>query len=172
MALISQALVVKTHPIRMLAVSVVLLAGCQPGAGYQAGTTSATSTQQDELRSASVEWDAVFNSGDTAKLAALYATDAVSMPPGAPTLRGRDALQADFRSFMEANTARHETMVDGIVTDGNLAVEYARYRMTSRPRTGGAEMVETGRHVETRRKIDGRWQIVVEIWNQDAPPPK
>ena len=157
---------------RLLAATLFLLAGCQPGAGLQSGPAPAAASAPDELRGASVEWDAVFNSGDVAKLATLYAEDAVSMPPGAPTLRGREALQADFKSFLDANSARHETMVDGIVTDGNLAVEYAHYRMTSKPRAGGAETVETGRHVETRRKIAGRWQIVVEIWNQDAAPPK
>ena len=94
------------------------------------------------------------------------------MPPNAPTMRGRQALQADFKSFFEANIARHETMVDEMVIEGSLAIERAHYRLSYRPRAGGTEVIETGRHLECRKKIDGKWQIVLEIWNSDTPPPK
>jgi ketosteroid isomerase-like protein len=59
-----------------------------------------------------------------------------------------------------------------ITVESGLAIERAHYRLTYRPRAGGAEVVETGRHVECRRKIGGQWLIVTEIWNTDAPPTK
>ncbi len=128
--------------------------------------------RHDDLRKASEEWDNLFNAGDAAKLAPLYAENVISMPPNLPTIQGRKALQADFESFFAANVARHETTVDEILMDGSLAIERAHYRLTYRPRAGGAEVVETGRHLECRQKIDGKWKIVLEIWNSDAPAPK
>lgn len=118
---------------------------------------------------ASVEWDKAFNAGNATNLALLYAEKATSMPPNAPTIQGRKALQADFESFFTANSARHETTVDEIVHEDDLAIERAHYRLTIKPKNGGAEVVETGRHLECRKKIDGRWQIVMEIWNLDTP---
>jgi ketosteroid isomerase-like protein len=162
----------KIIQVQVLAVSLVLLAGCQGGTHSHAGKPPEAFSQEDELRQASVEWDGLYNSGEITKLVTLYAEDAISMPPNAPTIRGRQALQTDFRSFLEANTARHETMVAGIVREGNLAIERARYRLTYKPREGGAEVVETGRHLECRRKMDGKWLIVLEIWNSDTPPSK
>ena len=163
--------VMKNVMIQCLAAGLILLCGCQTDVHLQAGRPPAA-LLEDELRQASVEWDRSFNSGEIAKLAGLYADDAISMPPNAPTILGRRALQAEFKSFLEANTARHETTVDGMTRDGSLAIERAHYRLIYKPRTGGAEVIETGRHLECRRKIDGRWQIILEIWNLDTPPPK
>jgi ketosteroid isomerase-like protein len=129
-------------------------------------------SQQEELRQASAVWDRLFNAGDGAKLALLYAEDAISMPPNSPTIKGRGAIQADLEGYFAGNAARHETMVETIVREGDLAIESARYRLTYKPRAGGAEVVETGRHLECRRKIGGQWKIVLEIWNLDTPAPK
>jgi hypothetical protein len=54
--------------------------------------------------------------------------------------------------------------------EGHLAIEAAHYRLTSKPRAGGRECVESGRHLECRRRIDGRWQFVLEIRNSDTVP--
>ena len=119
----------------------------------------------------SAEWDARFNAGDAVGLSALYAVDAVSMPYDAPPLRGRAALRADFGSFFAVNTRqRHETHVEDVVISGDLAIERARYTLRYTPKNGTDEVVETGKHLECRRRINGRWQIIYEIWNRDTAP--
>ena len=164
----------KANLFSALAASLLFVAGCQ------CGSTTASRThrqldaprQEEELRQASAEWDKRYNAGNAENLAALYAEDTVSMPPNSPSLQGRKALQADFESFFASNIARHETTIDKIVMDGALAIEAAHYRLVYRPRAGGAEVVESGRHLECRRKIDGQWKIVAEIWNSETPAPK
>jgi uncharacterized protein (TIGR02246 family) len=155
-----------------LAASLLVVVGCQSSTQSRTQRQPSASQQEEELRQASTEWDRSFNSGDAAKLASLYAELAISMPPNNPTLQGRKALQADFESFFAANIARHQTTVDKIEMDRDLAIEAAHYRLSYRPRAGGAEVVESGRHLECRRKIDGQWRIVLEIWNSETPPPK
>jgi uncharacterized protein (TIGR02246 family) len=126
---------------------------------------------RDALARVSAEWDARFDAGDAVGLSALYAVDAVSMPYDAPALRGRAALRADFASFFASNTSqRHETHVEAIVIRGDLAIERARYTLRYAPKNGSGEVVETGKHLECRRRINGRWQIIYEIWNRDAAP--
>ena len=92
------------------------------------------------------------------------------MPPNLPTITGRKALQADFEDFFAGNVATHQTTIDEIRVDGDSSIERARYKMTFKPRAGGEQVVETGRHIEYRRKINGEWKIVIEIWNSDTPP--
>ena len=150
---------------------VVFFAGCERIQSSRANG-SAEPAAENEVREAGRNWDQLFNRGDAASLAALYAEDAISMPPNSPTVSGRKAIQAEFESFFAGNVARHETMVDQVLISGNLTIEVARYRLTYKPRSGGSEVVETGRHMETRRKIDGQWKIVLEIWNSDTPAPK
>ena len=152
----------------ILVVCLVGVAGSHNTASVAASGAD-DSRSQSEVRAAGREWDGYFNSGDVVKLAALYAEECLSMPPNSPTVSGRKAVQAEFESFFATNVARHETMVDQIIERGDLAIEVARYRLTFRPRAGGAQVVESGRHFEIRRKIDGQWKIVLEIWNSDMP---
>jgi len=162
----------KFTTISVLAASLLLSVGCHTAnQSHTAGESNAPRLPRG-LHQASRDWDRFFNAGEVASLVELYAEDAISMPPNAPTLRGRKALRADFESFLTANVARHETYVDEFLRDGNLAIERARYRFTYRSRAGGAEKNESGRHVQIRRRIDGKWRIVLEIWNLDTPPTK
>lgn len=125
---------------------------------------------QEYLKNAGVEWDSLFNSGNVTSLAALYAENVISMPFNAPTIYGRQALQADFESFLANNTAEHKTDIDEILTGDDWVIERAHYLLTYTSKTSGNVTIETGRHVVCRKKIDGRWQIAWEIWNTDKPP--
>lgn len=153
----------KAYLTPLIAACLFLAVGCQSAGSLREG---------ESLRQAGAEWDRIFNSGDAAKLAALYAEDAVSEPPNNPTVQGRAAIQKEFEGFFATNVARHETKVDDLIVSGDLAIEAAHYRLTVKPKAGGTETVETGRHVECRRCIGGKWQIVLELWNLDTPAPK
>jgi uncharacterized protein (TIGR02246 family) len=163
--------ILKLILLTVLAAACFGLPGCQT-AWNSRPDQSQVAVDDRELRQASQDWDKYFNSADAAKLASLYSEEAVSIPPNLPTLHGRKAVRADFEAFFASHTARHETIVERILIDGGMAVESGRYRMTFKPKGGGTEVVETGRHVECRRKIDGKWRIVLEIWNIDTPLPK
>jgi ketosteroid isomerase-like protein len=123
------------------------------------------------MRSAGAEWDRLFNSGDAALLAALYAEDAISMPFNAPTVEGRHALQAEFDKFFAENAGRHETLVDELLATDDWAIERARYVLTYTPRSTGIEVRETGRHIVCRKRHGDTWPIAWELWNTDTPPP-
>jgi len=146
-----------------------LSAGCRTGSN--AGRPNQTRAEDEStLRQAPAEWDRLFSSGQAAGLAALYSPDLVSMPYDSPSVRGRQAQQGTFEQFFADNeNPRHETTVDEILATNEWAIERGRYTMTYTPRKTGIQMVETGRHVMCRRKVDGVWQIVWEIWNTDKP---
>jgi len=129
-----------------------------------------TAADQEYLKNAGAEWDSLFNAGDAANLAALYAENVISMPFAAPTIYGRQALQADFENFLANNTAEHKTDTDEILTGDDWAIERAHYLLTYTSKTSGNVVIEPGRHVVCRKKIEGKWQIAWEIWNTDKPP--
>jgi len=91
------------------------------------------------------------------------------MPFNAPTIRDRQALQADFEKFFWQNTGRHETLVAEILATDDWAIERARYILTYSPLSTGREVKETGRHVVCRKRKNGAWQIAWELWNTDMP---
>ena len=145
-----------------------LACGCQTNRVAGGGNA----TDLSYLRTAPEEWDRLFNLQDAAKLAALYAEDATSMPLNTPTRHGRKAIQTDFEQFFAQYTGRHETFVDEILTHEDWAIERARYSLTSTPKPSGPQIKETGRHVICRRKLNGSWVIAWELWNTDTPAPK
>ena len=70
-------------------------------------TFAASSTAADEaaIRAQSVSWAKAYNGGDAVGVAAQYADDALLMPPGAPGVRGRAAIQAYFTKDIAASHA-------------------------------------------------------------------
>ena len=161
-----------TNHVPVLCICLFLFVSCNNSTSSRADGRISAAQQEEELHQQSREWDRLFDAADATQLASLYADDAISMPPDSPTVQGRRALQTEFESFFASNVARHETMVDKIVIEGDLAIEVARYRLTYRPKSGGPEVVESGRHMESRRRTAGKWRIVLEIWNRDTPLPK
>lgn len=147
------------------------LACCGCGTrGKPSGSVPGSAADEALLKEATADWDRLFNSGQAGALAGLYSPDLVSMPYEMPSVRGRAAQQKSFEDFFSENqNARHETTVEEMLVTNEWAIERGRYRMTYTPKKTGEQVIETGRHVMCRKKIDGRWQIVWEIWNTDQP---
>lgn len=98
--------------------------------------------------------------GDHAKIAALYADDALLLPADKPAVRGRAGVDA----YLAANdsepvdiTFSDQSFV--VAESGELAYEIGS---TTRPNY-------VGKYLTIWRKIDGQWRIVVDSWNGDAP---
>ena len=105
---------------------------------------------------------------DAARLMEFYSDSAVSMPFNRPALEGKPAIEADFRQFFESFTAEHHTTIVGLEISGDMAVERGRYRITVAPKGRGIPAQETGKHIVVRKRVNGQWMILWEIWNTDT----
>ncbi|MGC2236578.1 MAG: nuclear transport factor 2 family protein [Pyrinomonadaceae bacterium] len=130
-------------------------------------------SDSEYLKNAGAEWDRLFNARDIANLSDLYAEDAVSMPYNYQTVSGKKAVRAELEKFFEqTDAAKHETFPEEIITKDDVSIERSRYINTYTPKGTSNRIVETGRHVICRKKINGKWLITWEIWNSDQPLPK
>lgn len=115
------------------------------------------------------EWIAAYNAGEPERIVALYADDAVVMPPDAPAVSGRAALLSYFRSDIASSKEAGVTLaiehVDG-ASSGDLGWHSGTFEATA---TGGA-VVGTGKFLEVWERRNGKWLMVQDIWNNDAPP--
>jgi ketosteroid isomerase-like protein len=51
---------------------------------------------------------------------------------------------------------------------GKTTIERARYEATISPKAGGDVKKESGKHIVVyRRRADGSWKVLWEIWNSD-----
>jgi uncharacterized protein (TIGR02246 family) len=125
----------------------------------------------DAIRAVTVDWNKAYNSGDGARVAALYAEDAVLMAPGAPSARGKASISEYYAKDAAAFAAAGLTVADAPTSDvaqsGDLAWQSGTY--TSTDRSGAT--VDAGKFLTVFQRKDGKWMIVRDTWNSDAARP-
>ena len=151
--------------VRITGLIALLLVLAFPAGGSSAVFPAAPGFQNSESvqenLAAAAAWDIAFNSENLDAVMALYADGAVSMPPGFPPILGKPAIRADYEFLFTNFNLHHQTAVVQLVIQGSMAVERGEYIMTD----GSGAIVETGKHMITRRRINGSWLVVMEIWN-------
>lgn len=132
---------------------------------------AATPTSADEtaIRAQTTSWGKAHNGGDANAVAALYAEDAVLLPPGAPAATGHAAILKFFTKDVADAKAGGAQVVLNPKTDvgvsGNLGWESGTYQVTVK----GA-VVEHGKFLSVSRKTNGKWLYIRDTWNADTVP--
>jgi uncharacterized protein (TIGR02246 family) len=145
-------------------IGLVVLAGC-------AKTTPPADTAADEtaIRAINPAWFAAHKAGDADGLVALYADDAVLSIPGVPPVRGRaairEALAKDIADMAAAGLTNNAGASPEFGVSGDLGWEWSTFTVTDK---SGAT-VDAGKYVTVYGRRDGKWLIIRDIWNSDAP---
>src|SRR5688572_13675584 len=93
------------------------------------GPTGAPQTGVDAAAEPTAAWTTAFNAGDPARLAALYAEDARTLPPGGPPVVGRGDIESYWRGDLgEGGVTTTLTPVDA-VAQGNIVYVEGTYRV-------------------------------------------
>jgi len=151
--------------ITLSVLSLAFLAACQPGVAPLSDEDVAA---LNNLRDAYVQ--AVL-AGDADAAAAMYADNAILMPPDGPAIEGRAAIRA---SEAEGAAPQGFTLtsveIDG---QGGLAYDRGTWSWTGAVVDTAEAVTLTGKYVTIARKqADGSWLVTVDIWNSDAPVPQ
>jgi uncharacterized protein (TIGR02246 family) len=149
-----------------LGVGVVALIGSLTSSAHAASPARADET---EIRAQTTSWGKAYNGGDAKAVAALYADDAVLLPPGASGVTGRAAILDFFTKDIAGSKAAGAVFVLDPKTDvgvsGNMGWESGTYAVTVK----GA-VVATGKYLSVSRKKDGKWLYIRDTWNSNTPP--
>ena len=140
-------------------------------AGYTAAASAAeASTEEAAIRAINQAWVKAYNAGDAKAISGLYAEQAVLLPPGAPAANGNTAIQAYLAMDMAESAKAGFAFSLGAKTDmgvsGDLAWESGTYAVKAK---SGAT-VETGKYLSVFKKTGGKWLLIRDTWNADAPP--
>jgi uncharacterized protein (TIGR02246 family) len=129
---------------------------------------AAESADEAAIRAQSTSWAKAYNGGDAKAITALYAEDALFLPPGASGVSGRAALLAYFTKDIAGSKAAGAVFVLSPKTDvgvsGDMGWESGTYKVNVK----GA-VVETGKFLSVSRKKDGKWLYIRDTYNADAP---
>ena len=109
--------------------------------------------------------------GDAAGLAALYTSDSVLLPAGAPMVRGPGEIEQAFRGMMGMGVERIELRTEELSVQGDTAYEVGTATVTVRP-PGQEPIQDPGKYVVIWKRQGGNWRLHVDIFNSDTPPPQ
>jgi uncharacterized protein (TIGR02246 family) len=130
------------------------------------GVVQGQSKTDPILNKLATEWSAAYNAKDAAKVAGMYTSDAVFMPPTQPMVKGRAAIEAMFKKeFQEGSTNIKLTPVESAIS-GSQAFEAGTSTVTV---PGGR--TESGKYLVVFAQEGGTWKIKYDIYNADQPSP-
>jgi len=164
----------------MLAVAAVLTAGCTKSASYSADTgaaavaTAATTfdraAAEREMKAGDSAYFAAVNAKNAEAIAGTYSTNAVSMPPNSPPLKGRDAIKKfneEFVKFPKLQMTGETENID-FSDDGTMAYATGKYS-ASWADAKGKTITDEGKYLNVFKKAGGKWELVVDAFSSNAP---
>ena len=126
------------------------------------------SEDEAAIRAGSGKWPVAHNAGDIDTMVALYAADAVLLPPDAPAVTGR----AEIRKYLTEDVAstkaaqiRIKDLSSSVGVSGDLGWHVGHFAVLD----ASGKTVATGKYSEVWRKSDGKWVMIRDMWNADAP---
>ena len=146
---------------------VINLAACVAPPAPPQGLTEA---DRAALRQADAQWETSANANDFAAVGALYADEAMLLPPNAEAVRGRAAIQAYFEGFPPFSDLKLQPQeIEGCA---DVAYTVGTYSMMITLPGAATAMPDRGKYIEIWRKgADGSWKIERDIFNSDLAAP-
>ena len=118
---------------------------------------------QSEIAAVNRSFEEAAGRGDLDRLASLYTTDAIALPPDGPLVKGRNDIKrmwGDIATQIGLKGVKLETIA--LEVSGDTANEVGQARLTLE---SGAAVVK---YVVVWKRVDGQWRLHRDIWNAAA----
>ena len=134
--------------------------------GGRADDDAAAERARVEIDSLGREWEEAANTGQVDRLVAIYAPDAVILPPAGPVIEGSETIRELFRQEFERFDTKLAFTTQAIEVDDEMAFRRGRYVWRGTPRMTGQTVETANKFLEVwRKQPDGSWRIAVDMWN-------
>jgi len=115
------------------------------------------------------DWAQNWNAGDLEKVVAVYAPDAVYLPPHHEAVHGRAAIREYLQGPRNHGVSDLAFDVTYIRQSGDMAWDVGTYRM-SVPQSGGMRQEDHGKYLTVWKRAGTKWLITADAWSSDLPP--
>jgi ketosteroid isomerase-like protein len=126
--------------------------------------------ESGRIRAGTASWMQSFNSGNAGAVAALYANEAVLMPPNMPLARGTAAIKEAVAKEIAGAKKSGITLAQGTLDEINVVGDMAWHSGSYVVKDKAGKQVDAGKFLEVWEKKGGKWRIVRDMWNSDAAP--
>jgi uncharacterized protein (TIGR02246 family) len=109
-------------------------------------------------------WDAAFNRGDAAALAALYDEQGAVLPAGGNAALGSAQIEALFAGAIDQGLHNHRIELHAVIGDSEVATQRGRWSAQANGE-GGLQTFSGHLTMVYRRQPDRSWRLITHIWN-------
>jgi uncharacterized protein (TIGR02246 family) len=120
------------------------------------------------IRKIGNDWAQNWNAGDLEKVVAVYAPDAVYLPPHHEAVHGRDAIREYLRGPRSHGVSDLAFDVTYIKQSSDVAWDVGTYRMTV-PQNDGTKREDHGKYLTVWKRAGTKWLITADAWSSDLP---
>jgi uncharacterized protein (TIGR02246 family) len=117
------------------------------------------------VESTNSKWNEAFNRGDAAAVAALYARDAVLLPPTHDVIRGSKEIQDFWASLIQAGFGEHAIETIEVHGQGSLLYQAGKWSATGKTKDGSRQSYGGSVVNIFERQSDGSWKSRLHSWN-------
>jgi len=116
-------------------------------------------------------WAHNWNAGDLEKVVAVYAPDAVYLPPHHEAVHGRDAIREYLRGPCSHGLSGLAFDVTYVKQSGSVAWDVGTYRKNV-PQDDGTTREDHGKYLTVWKRAGTKWLITADAWSSDLPAVK
>lgn len=159
------------RPIHTVPLLIAAALACQAAPAKDTGAEA-----KQAIDATNANWARLTTAGHADSLAEFYHTNGVMLPPNMPPVRGKEAIRA-FMATMSSMSSPPPILTihaESVWASGPWAMELGRWNFTwaaGAKRPPGAPAADSGKYVVRWVNENGRWLMVQDIWNSDAPLP-
>ena len=139
--------------------ALLMLIACASTAVTPAADVNAT------IRANTDAFDSAMRAGNVDGFMALYADDAVLMPPNSAAFNGAAQIRRFWGGLLATGKTDVDLIPEDVITSGELAVERGHYELT-------VPFKDSGKYIVVWRQRNGKWQIIDDIFNSNLVPPQ
>lgn len=129
---------------------------------FLTGLTAPAFAQKAAIEAVNARWTELFNKGDFAGVASLYAEDATAFPPGSGMVKGRAAIEAMWKGMADQVGDPKLTIIDVKRLGCCAAREIGTFSLKTK---GPTPKEVTGKYVVVWEKVGKNWKLATDIWN-------
>jgi ketosteroid isomerase-like protein len=154
-------------PMKIKTLVLTLTLGLAAAAVCLAGDTKI----EQALRDLDAQWSAAAGAKDLDKTVSYYSTDAIVLPPNAPSATTKESIRKVWQDLIASPglvITWKATKVE-VAKSGDLACLSGTYELTMND-ASGKPVNDRGKYVEVwEKQADGKWKCGTDIWNSDLP---
>jgi ketosteroid isomerase-like protein len=141
-------------------------------ATQQAKGDVSSSAARSAIDAANKHFSDLFNKGDVAAAAKVYASDAIVLPPNGAAVKGQGAIAEFWKGAYESGVRHVVLTTTEFQTHGSYAHELGTYSLEVHKPDGSIVARDNGKFmVLWKRSAGGQWQWYRDIYNSNVAAP-